>query len=36
MFDDDAVDRLTHYAKVSPERPVPGFWTEEDIANKFA
>ena len=36
MFDDDAVERLTHYAKVSPERPVPGFWTEEDIANKFA
>ncbi len=36
MFDDEAVDRLTHYAKVAPDRPVPGFWTEQDIANKFA
>jgi len=36
MFNNDAVARLTHYAKVAPELPDPGFWSEKEIATKFA
>ncbi|MBC8194236.1 MAG: site-specific DNA-methyltransferase [Acidimicrobiia bacterium] len=36
MFDDAAVQRLRHYAENAPDRPLPGFWDEEEISHRFA
>jgi hypothetical protein len=36
MFDDAAVERLRYYAKGAPDRPLPGFWDEEEISQRFA
>ena len=35
LFADDAVDRLRHYAETAPDRPLVGFWDEDEIANRF-
>jgi len=36
MFDDAAVERLHHYAQYAPDRPLSGFWDEDEIALHFA
>ena len=35
MFNPDAQKRLEFYAHTSPDRPLPGFWTEEEIDKNF-
>ena len=36
LFDPAAVERLRHYAEHAPDRPLPGFWTSEEIDVRFA
>ena len=35
MFNPNAQERLSFYAQTSPDRPLPGFWTEEEIEKNF-
>ena len=35
MFNPSAQERLSFYAETSPDRPLPGFWTEEEIEKNF-
>ena len=35
MFNTDAQRRLEYYARTSPDRPLAGFWTEEEIEKNF-
>ena len=35
MFSDEGEKRLQHYSETSPERPLPGFWSEEEIEKNF-
>ena len=35
MFNEGAQERLSYYAQTSPDRPRPGFWTEEEIEKNF-
>ncbi len=35
MFDDGAVARLAHYARTGSDRPMPGFWSDDEIAVRF-
>ena len=36
LFDEGALVRLRHYAEVSPDRPLAGFWTEDEVEARFA
>ena len=35
LFDGAAVERLRHYAAASPDRPLPGFWSEDEVEARF-
>jgi len=35
LFEPTDVDRLVHYANQPGDRPLPGFWTEDEIAFRF-
>lgn len=35
LFDGAAADRLGHYATASPDRPLPGFWSVDEIEARF-
>jgi site-specific DNA-methyltransferase (adenine-specific) len=35
LFDGAAADRLRHYAETSPDRPRPGFWSEDEVEARF-
>ena len=35
MFNPSAQERLAFYAQTSPDLPLPGFWTEEEIEKNF-
>ena len=35
LFEPTDVDRLVHYANQASDRPLPGFWTEDEIAFRF-
>ena len=35
LFDGAAADRLDHYATASPDRPLPGFWSVDEIEARF-
>ena len=36
LFDEGALSRLRHYAEASPDRPLAGFWTEDEVEVRFA
>jgi hypothetical protein len=35
LFDGPAAERLRHYAETSPDRPLPGFWREDEVEARF-
>jgi len=35
LFEPTDVDRLVQYANQPADRPLPGFWTEDEIAFRF-
>ena len=36
LFDADALVRLRHYAETSPDRPLAGFWSVDEVEARFA
>lgn len=36
LYDPLATERLHYYAEVGPERPLPGFWTEDEVMANFS
>ncbi len=36
LFDGAAVERLRHYAENCPDRPLPGFWSVDEVEARFA
>lgn len=36
LYDPAGMERLSHYGTTRPSSPLPGFWTEEDIADGHA